>query len=105
MNDRITAGAAALTASVLVGTGMVRLAVWWPSERSKPRGRRVSAVLTDDSLADELLGPWESEQRDGLAAATDWRDCLRCGQATVGVVYGDGSWTCGQCANHPTGVA
>lgn len=104
MNDRITAGAAALTASVLVGTGMVRLAVWWPQERSKPRGRRVSAVLTDDSLADELLGPWP-ERPYGALVATAWRSCPACGHTTAGAVHADGTWTCGKYVNHPTGVA
>ena len=105
MNDRITAGAAALTASILIGTRMVHLAVWPPSERSKQQETRATAVLTDDSLADDLLGPWEPEQPDGIVMARDWRDCLRCGQATRGVVYGDGSFECGQCTNHPQGVA
>ncbi|MER6534366.1 hypothetical protein ABT215_11245 [Streptomyces sp900105755] len=101
MSDHIHALGAAVTVVLVSGTALVR----WAVSPSTEGRQRVSAVLTDQTLADELLGPWQPDRPDGMPSARDWRDCLRCGQATAGLVYADGSFTCGQCTNHPTGVA
>ena len=95
MNDRITAGAAALTGSLVLGTALVRWAVSPAPQRGRHRGLRVRAVLDDASL-DKLLGPWP-EKPYGAVARPGWGDCPVCDRTTAGVLTEDGGWRCGEC--------
>ena len=92
MNDRITAGAASITAVLSVATLAVRWAVTPP--RVRGRHRAGSCTVLDDASLDELLGEWEPVY--GAALAQAWHDCPHCGHATAGVRTRDG-WTCGEC--------
>lgn len=99
MTHHIHAIGAVVTGVLVSGTALVRWAVKPPVDGQQ----RVSAVLTDESLADQLLGPWP-ERPHGAVAATAWRQCRTCGHMSAGVVHTDGTWTCGEYGNH-AGVA
>ena len=102
MNDRITAGAAALTGSLVLGTALVGWAVSPAPARVRHRAPRVRAVLDDASL-EELLGPWP-EKPFGAAFEQAWQYCQTCGKDTSGVVNKDG-WLCGECVPAVSGGA
>ena len=101
MIDRITAGAASLMGSLVVGTLAVRWAVSPTPERGRHQAPRVRQVLDEASL-DELLGPWP-QPAYGAVVVQAWRDCPTCAQTTAGVVQRNG-WWCGQCLT-PSGGA
>ncbi|HEX2550765.1 MAG TPA: hypothetical protein VHK64_04160 [Nocardioidaceae bacterium] len=100
MNDRIAAGASAVMAALLVGTGMVRWAVRPVAVRGRHRAGPRFASL------DDLMGPWspytEFEHAPGvIRQGFDY--CAPCDRTTAGVLTRDG-WTCGECLNPVGGV-
>lgn len=105
MNDRITAGAAALTAALAVGTGLVRWAVVPPRTPGRHRGGPQIVPL------DDLLGP--PSDYTSYRTLTDvpasgpitpgFGECEPCGTVTAGSHNRDG-FLCGVCLT-PAGAA
>jgi hypothetical protein len=95
VNDRITAGAAAITASI---TGAAAIARAWP-QAGKHRARWKLPALSD------LLGPSTAYTTPDFADIPEygvvtqaWRPCSGpCGQEMPSVLHADGSWQCGHC--------
>jgi hypothetical protein len=101
VNDRITAGAAALTVML---TGLTSVARRWPV-RTRGRHRAVPRTVP----LDELLGPpaWYTTPDfadvpvQGVLAQA-WRPCSGpCGGEMPSVLHRDG-WTCGHCLTTTT---
>lgn len=93
MTPQITIGAAALMASLVGATGIVRWAITPVPVPGRHRARR-SGVLDEASL-DELLGPWP-QPAYGAAVTQAWRYCPTCCRNEPSVLHRDG-WTCGHC--------
>lgn len=94
MNDRITAGAAALVGAITFGSHFSR---WWVTDRPTPGQHRAPVEMFVP--LDDLLGPpspWlEFEHAPGVIGQ-QFRDCPHCHQTAAGSLNKDG-WLCGEC--------
>lgn len=105
MNDRITAGAAALTVALTVGTGLVRWAVTPVREPGRHRGGPQFVPL------DDLLGPpsdytsyrtlSDVPAPGPITPGFGW--CEPCGNTMPGTIN-RGGFLCGHCLT-PAGAA